>query len=43
MLNHFKKLHLSEKTTRIAKTAAMLNPKHMMLSYQSEIEVDAFI
>ena len=41
MLNHFKKLHLSEKTTRMAKTAAMLDPKHMRLSYQSE--VDEFI
>ena len=37
MLNHFKKLHLSEKTTRMAKTAAMLDPKHMRLSYQSEV------
>ena len=27
----------------MAKAAAMLDPKHMRLSYQSEIEVDAFI
>jgi len=40
MLNHFKKLDLSEKTTRMVKTAAMLDPKHIRLSYQSEIEVN---
>jgi len=43
MLNHFKKLHLSEKTTRMVKTAAMLDPKHIRLSYQSEIDVNEFI
>ena len=43
MLNHFKKLHLSEKTTRMVKTAAMLDPKHIRLSYQSDIELNGFI
>merc|ERR1712030_284604 len=30
-------LHLSDKTIRMAKTAAMLVPKNMRLSYQSEV------
>merc|ERR1712074_62737 len=37
MLNNFQKLHISDKTTRMAKTAAMLDPKHMRLSYDSEV------
>jgi len=36
-------LNLSEKTTRIVKTAAMLDPKHIRFSYQSEIEINEFI
>ena len=43
MLNHFKKLDLSEKTTTMVKTAAMLDPKHIRLSYQSDIELNGFI
>ena len=37
MLSHFQKFDLTDKTTRLAKTASMLDPKHMLLTEDTEI------
>ena len=37
MLTHFKKFQLTEETTRLAKSASMLDPKHMLLTEDTEI------
>ena len=37
MLSHFQKFKLTDETTRLAKTASMLDPKHMLLTEDTEI------